>query len=913
MDVSQEQGMVPTMSVAALASRKSASETTLELLRHETLGEYEILAELGRGGMATVYLAHHIALERKVAIKVMAPALIDEGLAERFRREARTAAALNHPHIIPIYGVYERSSLLYFVMKFVAGQSLDPILRKLGHLPVKMARTILAQAASALGYAHRRGVIHRDVKPANIMIDDEGWVVMTDFGIAKAPSATGLTLTGVTVGTPAYMSPEQCLGKEVTGASDQYSLGVVAYELLTGRKPFTAATAMAMMYAHFNEEPTPLREIRPDIPEDLEATVLRLLAKDPEKRWPRIDDAFGTPVLAHDDPARLQLIELAQAGPNATMAAQLSTPTSPIPPARRTSVRLPVSPSTTEPVLPAGARIEPPTTDAPAKPKGEEALAPTGAVAGASPPEAAAAEPAPGEAIPPVPAASAPSVVPRTLQTSVTTTAAPARKASATVLEPRPARRRISMAWVAAGCAAVVVGALVVQRITRQSAGEPAAAVSPTDSLRTTVATDLSDSLKVLQHEATVGPSSDPTRGSKPEQPAPPTPVAVGRIEVQPGQSMLEIGGSLQLEALLKSADGAPITDGREVVWKSSAPSIASVTGAGAVRALRVGKATITATAEGNKATAIIMVRPGATQPTAPLAVAAIRIVPETASVVVGRDQAFVAILRDTKGAQLGDRAVTWSVSPDSVASILPGGRLLGRVPGVARIVARSEAVSGVAIVTVIAEPVASVKLSAPAGPLKPGESIQLVATATAATGGLLEGRRVVWGTSDSTVATVAGGRVTAHAPGNVEITATIEGQRRAVTVSVSAPPPAPDRPNPAEEERHATLEIVRLMEAFVQALNSRDMKRVRDAYPGMSPGDEAKWRQMLEEKTVTKVRAVLQESGQPRVEGDAAESLVQLRLSLTVQGLTNTSNPKYRAVFRREGGAWHLMRLEDR
>ena len=204
--------MVATMSLSALQGRKSTTEAALELLRHETLGEYEILAELGRGGMATVYLAHHIALERKVAIKVMAPALMDEGLAERFRREARTAAALNHPHIIPIYGVYERSSLLYFVMKFVAGQSLDPILRKLGHLPVRVARTILAQAASALGYAHRRSVIHRDVKPANIMLDDEGWVVMTDFGIAKAPSATGLTLTGVTVGTPAYMSPEQCLG-----------------------------------------------------------------------------------------------------------------------------------------------------------------------------------------------------------------------------------------------------------------------------------------------------------------------------------------------------------------------------------------------------------------------------------------------------------------------------------------------------------------------------------------------------------------------------------------------------------------------------------------------------------------------------------------------------------------------------
>jgi serine/threonine-protein kinase len=265
------------MSWQAASPRISSHEAILELLREETLGEYEILGELGRGGMATVYLAHDISLDRKVAIKVMSPALMDEGLSERFRREARTAAALNHPHVIPIYAVRERAPLLFFVMKFIPGQSLDPILKTLGQMPIPMAHVILGQAAGALGYAHRRGVIHRDVKPANIMLDEEGWVVMTDFGIAKVSSATGLTMTGVTVGTPAYMSPEQCLGKEVTGASDQYSLGVVAYEMLTGRKPFIASTAMAMMYAHFNEEPKPIRELRSDVPPELEAGVMRML------------------------------------------------------------------------------------------------------------------------------------------------------------------------------------------------------------------------------------------------------------------------------------------------------------------------------------------------------------------------------------------------------------------------------------------------------------------------------------------------------------------------------------------------------------------------------------------------------------------------------------------------------------
>ena len=191
-----------------LASLKP--DALLEALRQATLGEYEVLAELGRGGMATVYLAHDIALDRKIAIKVMSPVLLSgEGMAERFKREARTAGQLSHPHIIPIYAVRESGALLYFVMKFVEGRPLDSIIREIGPLPIPMVQTILQQVGSALGYAHRRGVIHRDIKPANIMIDADGWAVVTDFGIAKVSEPQGLTMTGATIGTPSYMSPEQ--------------------------------------------------------------------------------------------------------------------------------------------------------------------------------------------------------------------------------------------------------------------------------------------------------------------------------------------------------------------------------------------------------------------------------------------------------------------------------------------------------------------------------------------------------------------------------------------------------------------------------------------------------------------------------------------------------------------------------
>jgi len=315
-----------------IETRPDAAEAQLAALRRATLGSYEVLVEIGRGGMATVYLAHDLALDRKVAIKVLAPALLlmGEGMVERFKREARTAAALSHPHIIPIYAVKESEQVLYFVMKHVQGRSLDHVIRDVGPLPIAMTQAILAQVGDALGYAHRHGVIHRDVKSANIMLDEEGWAVVTDFGIAKVVQAQGLTVTGVTVGTPTYMSPEQCATEELTGASDQYSLGVVAYEMLTATLPFDDDSIMSVMYAHFNQTPRPVSELRPDCPPNLAAAVMRMLEKDPARRWASMDDVVavcGRPSLRHDDPIRRDMITLARGtaqhpGPK--------TPTSPI-------------------------------------------------------------------------------------------------------------------------------------------------------------------------------------------------------------------------------------------------------------------------------------------------------------------------------------------------------------------------------------------------------------------------------------------------------------------------------------------------------------------------------------------------------------------------------------------------------
>ena len=309
-------------------------DEVLRRLRQATLGEYEIAGKLGSGGMAAVFLAHEIALNRKVAIKVMAPSfLVDSGLVERFRQEARTVAALRHPHIVNIHAVREVDHLHFFVMQFIAGRSLSEIVKDHGPLPVPLVAAVLFQVGSALAYAHRRGVVHRDIKPANIMLDDEGNAIVTDFGIAKVAESPQFTMTGGTIGTPAYMSPEQCNATGITGASDQYSLGIVAYELLTGAPPFSGPH-YSVMGAHVLEPPPPIQDRRPDCPPAMAAAVARMLAKAPGDRFPTASEAAvaagGVP-LHDDDPVRQELIALSARSQSRAQELRASTPASPLP------------------------------------------------------------------------------------------------------------------------------------------------------------------------------------------------------------------------------------------------------------------------------------------------------------------------------------------------------------------------------------------------------------------------------------------------------------------------------------------------------------------------------------------------------------------------------------------------------
>lgn len=253
---------------------------------------YELENEVGRGGMGIVYCARDRRLKREIAIKVLPPELsFRADIRQRFLREAETAAQLNHPNIVPIYTVEERDNLVYFVMSYIKGDNLGQRLQQHGPMPPVEARRVLREVAEALAYAHNRNVIHRDIKPDNIIIDEEtGRAMVTDFGIARALTDMGdsrLTATGMAIGTPAYMSPEQSAGdRAIDGRSDLYSLGVVGYQMLCGQTPFVANNTPSMLVKHLSERPIPVDERWPDLPPDLSRAVMMCLEKDPNDRFP---------------------------------------------------------------------------------------------------------------------------------------------------------------------------------------------------------------------------------------------------------------------------------------------------------------------------------------------------------------------------------------------------------------------------------------------------------------------------------------------------------------------------------------------------------------------------------------------------------------------------------------------------
>ena len=270
----------------------------------KSIGNYQIIDELGRGGMAIVYRAYQPSLNRYVAIKVLPPQLsFDQQFVERFQREAQAAAGLRHPNIVVIHDVGNQDGIYYIVMEYLEGRTLKQLIEQEGSLDAERAARIVEQIAAALDYAHQEGFVHRDVKPSNIFVGQGDHLTLTDFGIVKAASETEqLTRTGMLMGTPEYMSPEQAEGGRADRRSDLYALGVVLYQILVGRVPFRGTTPHATLHAVIYEPPPPPRYLNPSIPPAVEAVILKAIAKQPEQRYQSgadlvlaLNAAFGRP------------------------------------------------------------------------------------------------------------------------------------------------------------------------------------------------------------------------------------------------------------------------------------------------------------------------------------------------------------------------------------------------------------------------------------------------------------------------------------------------------------------------------------------------------------------------------------------------------------------------------------------
>jgi serine/threonine-protein kinase len=598
-------------------------EELLQKLRQATIGEYEIKGELGRGGMAAVLLAHDLQLNRKVAIKVMLPGLVyGASMWDRFLSEARMAAKLDHPNIIYIHSVKEKDRFLYFVMKYIDGRSLDDILLRGEKLPVPVAQTILVDVARALDYAHHEGVVHRDIKPANIMIDQKGNSIVMDFGIARATDEKRFTQTGATIGTPAYMSPEQCRGNETTDASDQYSLGILAYEMLAGAPPF-GGTPIELQIAHMQDAPRTLRDLRGELSLELSGAVMRMLSKDPAERWPSLRQLipiFGRGLDTQDDSPRNYLIALVKEGASrrqafpatpvslvpATSGANAAAPTTPTPPPGPLATGgssgsapravLPESATTPVPIPSERAWTPTPATGAPATP-------PAGAPATLSPGASEGGSQAGFPLLTPVPeaAGAAPVVEPLEAPSGWQLDAVAATEEAATTPDaaldepltagadtaPKPGRSRRPLALVGT---ALGVGVLWVVLARGKKPEPPPEPPTPAPAATTTAAAAVE---AAIGDSVALGHGPDAVVPVKGKPPRTVTPDAVSLLLISIPKSRVAVGDTVRAKLDVQDDNGLPVTT-PQIVWSTSDPHVARFLGPAQLVAMKEGKATIT-------------------------------------------------------------------------------------------------------------------------------------------------------------------------------------------------------------------------------------------------------------------------------------------------------------------------------
>jgi serine/threonine-protein kinase len=498
---------------------------------------------------------------------------------DRFLAEARTAAKLDHPHIVYIHSVKEKDRFLYFVMKHIDGRSLDDLLAQHKPFPVPVAQTILAEVARGLDYAHREGVIHRDIKPANIMVDQKGQSIVMDFGIARAAETEHFTQTGATIGTPAYMSPEQCHGAETSAASDQYSLGILAYELLTGAPPFSG-TPIELQIAHMQDTPIPIRDRRSDLSLELSGAVMRMLLKKPEERWASLRELvpiFSRGLEALGEEPRDELIAMVKSG-GARRKSFPATPLSPLP------VGMP----------------KPPVTPYPARASSDTMA--VDYMSGDLVAQNSAEREAPTEISGPMFAVSSPASevmwkAANSPELDLDGFGAPAGAAeNAAARAPRrmPAR---TATIVSSGVVLAVIGALAL-RGGKKTAAPAAPAPAPVNAASVSAPSPgASVTVQRLSGDSTaVGVAPGARAGAGSKSPREVSVDAVALLQLTLSKSRAAPGDTIPARLDALDDAGKPVTTS-QIVWTSSDPAVVRFAGPGQLIAVKAGKATITVTA----------------------------------------------------------------------------------------------------------------------------------------------------------------------------------------------------------------------------------------------------------------------------------------------------------------------------
>jgi serine/threonine protein kinase/alpha-tubulin suppressor-like RCC1 family protein/uncharacterized protein YjdB len=824
----------------------SVWDAVQESLRVATRGEFDIAGELGHGGMAAVYLAHDIGLDKKVAIKVMAPALMaDSSMIGRFQDEARTVAKLEHPNIVTVHAARQAGGLYFFVMKYIVGRDLDSILEH-GPLPLPVVQSVIYQVATALQYAHGRNVIHRDIKPSNVMVDLEGNAVVMDFGIAKLRGARGHTMVGAAIGTPPYMSPEQCLGREVSPASDQYSLGMVTYHLLTGRPPFSGE-AIPVMRQQIEVDPPPIERLQEGpCPPKVRDAVCRMLAKAPEDRWGTVVEAarsLGGHPLAVDDPLREEIARLSQSGGFIPPTQIFTTPLSPSPQVGwmpgPVAPTVPVTPTPSAPVMPPpsapfaappSAPVTPPPS-APVTPPPSAPLTPPTAPykpppsAPLTPPPSAPLTPPPSAPVTPPPAVpytpptapyTPPPSAPYTPVPSAPPTPPPSAPFTPPPMTPPTAPYTPSMAEPVS---APPRGIDDLPPMAPPAV--PATALVPSDELQPA-------GLAAAPATAQI-PAAEPSRARtgpivavRPE-PRPPwlliggAAVAVAAVavvvvlalrkptttEAAVAVTPSELSLGAGQEATL-SVGGVP--SGMQVAWRSTDDAVATVDADGRVRGVREGRTLVIASAADRADTAVVTVAAGV--PAEPPRMARLEVRPADTQIQVGDAVTLRVDAFDRENHSMTAPQVRWRSSNERAAAVTQAGTVTGKAVGSASVVAAAGGVEASATIRVVAAArpadttgprppprrVTVVALTPPRMDLDVGQTASVIAEARDAQGRPFE-RPIAFRSENAGVASVsAGGEVRALAPGSAVIVAASDGIEGRTMVQVRAPAPPPAR-----------------------------------------------------------------------------------------------------------------------